>query len=131
MWRFINDTPVVGIRMRNSLIGLTYPSADREVLAVVDTGYSGFLFVPEKVFSKLGLDKLSIKKMTASLADGSSTRLIGSYGSIEFPSLNLILDGLIQTHRKATETLIGMEGIRKLIVELNCCQKTTYAENCS
>ncbi len=131
MWRFINSTPVIEVRIRNTLMERSYPSADREILAVVDTGYSGFLFVPKKIFSKLELGKLRTKQKMASLADGRSTQLIGSYGSIEFPSLNLRLDGLIQTHPRASEVLVGMEGIRGLLIELNCCQQILSAENCS
>ena len=100
-------------------------------MAVLDTGYSGFLFVPEKIFKKLRLHDLEVKKARATLADGSSSELTGSFGSIGFPSLNLQLDGLIETTDGAAEILIGMEGVRNLFIDLDCCRRRLTAQDCS
>ena len=100
-------------------------------MAVLDTGYSGFLFVPEILFRKLRLHDLTIKKVKAGLADGSSTELTGSFGSIRFPSLDLQLDGLIETTKGAAEILIGMEGVRRLLIELDCCRRELTVQDCS
>ncbi len=132
MWKFLDSTPVIEISIRNMLLGKTYPSEGKGIAAVLDTGYSGFLFIPLKLFRKLALQKLQTKKVTAGLADGSSTELIGSYGSIDFPTLNYLrLDGLIETSHGAKEILIGMEGIRNLLIELDCCRRLLTAEECS
>ncbi len=54
----------------------------------------------------------------------------GAYGSIDIAGLDTALDGLVQTLEGANEILIGMDGIRRLFVRLDCCNKKLYAENC-
>ena len=122
---------MIEVSIQNVLLGETYPRSGRGVMAVLDTGYSGFLFVPETLFEKLRLHDLTIKKVKAGLADGSSTELTGSFGSIRFPSLNLQLDGLIETTKGAAEILIGMEGVRRLLIELDCCRRELAVQDCS
>jgi predicted aspartyl protease len=130
LWDFVNDTPVVEISIRNTLLG--EPSQDRTFLAILDTGYSGFPYVPEWLFRKLRFNRLGTKSARATLADGRSFDLLGSFGSISFPSMeNMTVDGFVETSKGAGEILIGMEGVRRLVFELNCCQKTLTAENCS
>lgn len=133
MWRFVDRTPVIPISIRNPLLEQIYPeSKDGTILAVLDTGYSGFLYVPTHIFRKLGFHKLKNKSVSATLADGSTLKLTASYGSICIPSLqNLTVEGMVETSKNAEEILIGMGGIRNLLLELDCCRETLNAENCS
>lgn len=64
-------------RVRLNLYGPT--GARREVLALVDTGYSGALMVPETLIAELGLLKRAAGRAT--LADGSQCRF-ETYGAI-------------------------------------------------
>jgi len=123
---------VIEVSIKNALLGGTFPENGLGALAVLDTGYTGFLFVPEKIFRKLGLHKLKPTKTTAEMANGSSNELIGSYGSVSFPSLeNVSVDGLIETSEGASEILIGMDGIRNLMIELDCCREFLSVQDCS
>ena len=129
MWNYVDNTAVMEISIKNTLVQES--SHDRIFLAVLDTGYSGFLYIPERLFRKLGFDKLRTKKLKATLADGGSFGLSGAYGSISFPSLeNLTVDGIVETSKGAREILIGMEGIRSLALELNCCRQTLNVASC-
>ena len=130
-WKFIDSTPVVEITIENTLLGKTHPARGRGVMAVLDTGYSGFVFVPMKLFKRLHLNDLRVKKAEAALADGSLIELTRALGSVKFPTVNLKLDGMIETSEGAREILIGMEGIRRLFVELDCCRSQLSIQECS
>ena len=130
-WKFIDSTPVIEIAIENTLLGKIHPVNGRGVIAVLDTGYTGFLFVPMKLFKLLHLNDLKLRKAEARLADGSSIELTRALGSVKFPAINLKLDGTIETSEGATEILVGMEGIRRLVVELDCCGKQLNIQECS
>jgi clan AA aspartic protease len=130
-WKFIDSTPVVEIAIENTLLGKTHPANGRGVMAVLDTGYTGFVFVPMKLFKRLHLNDLRVGKAEAILADGSSIELTRAFGSIKFPAFDLKLDGTIETSEGAKEILVGMEGMRRLFVELDCCGKQLNIQECS
>ena len=129
MWNFLGSSPAIEVRMRNTLLGETYPR-NGGVMAVLDTGYSGFLLLPTKIFRALRLDELMSRKSVAWLADGMKIEMKGAVGSIEIPGLGRTLDGMVQTLEGASEILIGMDGIRGLFVQLDCCNRKLYAESC-
>jgi clan AA aspartic protease len=131
LWKFVDSTPLIEISIENTLLKETYPGVERGVMAVLDTGYTGFLFVPRKLFKKLRLDELKAKKIEATMADGSHTIFVGALGSITVPELGVKMDGVIETTDGATEILIGMEGVRRLLIELDYCRKQLTAQDCS
>jgi clan AA aspartic protease len=129
MWEFLESSAAVPITIVNTLSGETDQSR-RPVLAVVDTGYSGFLLVPETVYRELGFEDLRKKSSRARLANGALVELSSSYGTIRFDDLKVETDGLVQTCQGIEEVLIGMDGIRELAVTVNGCAKTTGARRC-
>jgi len=121
---------MVRISIRNPMLNSAYPDKG-SVLAVLDTGYSGFLFVPPRIFKRLGLNKMKTKKSSALLADGSSSELTGAFGSVIFPNVNnLTVDGLIETSEGASEILIGMDGLKKMLVTIDFCVEMVNLEGC-
>lgn len=122
---------MIEISIENPLLEKIYPGKGDGVMAILDTGYSGFLFIPKKLFGRLRLSDLKPTIAEASLADGSSLRLTGAFGSIEFPSLGLEIDGLIETSEGAEEILLGMKGVRCLLLEIDCCLGRVEAQDCS
>jgi clan AA aspartic protease len=131
LWKFIDFTPVIEISIENTLLGEVYPSKGRGVMAVLDTGYSGFLYIPKNLFEKLHLSDLKAMKSEAVLADGSSVQLTGAFGSVNYLRVGLKVDGLIETSDDAEEILVGMQGIRGLFLELDCCRERLRAQECS
>ncbi len=111
-------------------MGREYPERG-SVVAVVDTGFSGFLFVPRRLFDGLGLGELRPRKSAAVLADGSRIEMRGAYGAVEYPELAVTTDGLVETSEGASEILVGIDGIRQLSLWMDCCSGTLEAERCS
>ncbi len=129
MWSFVDSTPVIELKVRNEILDSGHTVTDG-LMAVVDTGFSGFLLVPQRLFKDLGFDQLKTRKITVVLADGSRLELVGAYGSVEFPQLAITTDGLVETSPGASEVLVGMEGLRQLRLSLDCCSGSLEAESC-
>jgi clan AA aspartic protease len=129
MWKFLESNPVVPITVVNTLASESRP-VERSVLAVVDTGYSGFLLVPERMFRELGFADLKKDSSRAQLANGSIVELSSSYGTVRFRDLETEADGRVQTCEGAEEVLIGMDGLRGLAITVDGCKKTCYARTC-
>ncbi|MHB1868864.1 MAG: hypothetical protein ACYCPP_07955 [Nitrososphaerales archaeon] len=136
--QFVDSTPVIEISIQNPFLQQFYPSTiekGREtkagIMAVLDTGYDGFLMLPGRLFRKLAFHKLGTQRTKASLANGKWIDLIGAFGTVSFPSLNgLMVNGRIETGKGQSEILIGMDGIRSLLIELDCCKETLKAQKC-
>jgi len=129
MWQFLEDSPAIGITVSNPLLD---PSGERSepMVAVIDTGFSGFLFVPEGVFERLGFSELRASSRTGRLVEGSSLKLRAAFGRIQIQEVDLSLDGEVYTCRGAEETLVGMAGLRDLAVTLDSCQKRSSVRVC-
>ena len=139
VWQFVDSTPVIEISIRNPFLQQTFPSTNETgketkigIMAVLDRGYDGFVMLPERLFRKLEFHKLRTQRTKASLANGSSIDLMSAFGSVTFPSLNdLVVNGLIETGKGQSEILIGMDGIRNLLIELDCCKQNLKAQECN
>ena len=129
MWKFVDGTPMIELRIRNVMREREYPEGGG-VMAVVDTGFSGFLFIPRRLFDRLGFGELRTKNSKATLADGRRIEITGAYGSVEFPQLATMTDGLVETSAGASEILVGMDGIRQLNLRVNCCAEMLEVERC-
>jgi len=129
MWEFLESSAVVPITVVNTLEGGSHPT-ERSVLAVIDTGYSGFLLLPQRVFRELGFADLKKDSSRALLANGSVVELSSSYGTVRFRDLGTEADGLVQTCEGVDEVLIGMDGLRGLAITVDGCKRMCYARTC-
>jgi clan AA aspartic protease len=129
MWEFLESSPVIPIAVVNTLSSATRPP-ERSMLAVVDTGYSGFLLLPRSTFRELGFDDLRRDSSRGRLANGAMVELLSSYGTVRFQDLGAEIDGRVQTCEGAEEVLIGMDGIRALAFTIDGCAKMCYAREC-
>jgi hypothetical protein len=58
-WRITDDILLVPIRLSNPLLETEYPE-DGFMMAVLDTGYTGFILVPPVIFRALKLNVIEI-----------------------------------------------------------------------
>lgn len=129
MWEFLESSPIMPITVVNTLSSATRPT-ERSMLAVVDTGYSGFLLLPRSTFRELGFDDLRKDSSRARLANGATVELFSAYGTIRFQDLGMEIDGKVQTCEGAEEVLIGIDGIHVLAFTIDGCAKMCYARGC-
>ena len=129
MWEFLESSPVIPIIVANTLAAPSHPP-EISVVAVVDTGYSGFLLLPRAIFNALGFEGLRTDSSRARLANGSFVEMSSAYGTIRFGDLGAEADGRVQTCEGAEEVLIGMDGLRGLAITVDGCTKMSYARTC-
>lgn len=128
-WPVVEDSAIVPLRILNSLLGIAYPP-EGLIGAVLDTGFTGFLLVPGRVFRELHLHELKTTNVKAVLADENEILLKAAPGSISIPAIDFTSDGLIETAPKIKELLIGMRGLRGLRAAVNGCQQRVSLEKC-
>jgi clan AA aspartic protease len=106
--------------VENPFAGRAFP-AGGTVVAVLDTGYEGFLAVPAATFHALALDELRGYQRTLVLANGASLSTQGAYGTLEIPTASVRLE----------ETLVGTDALARLSIRLDYCAKRLHVERCS
>jgi len=99
-------------------------------MAAVDTGFTGFVLTPLKVFQALKLDELKTTPVRGELADGTSIELQAAHGILEVPEIEHQDEGLIEANPKIKEILLGVSGIKKLRTIVNGCKSLLAMEKC-
>jgi len=128
-WSFTDDTLLVPIRLSNPLLETEYP-ADGQVMAAIDTGYTGFILIPPTIFKALKLDELKLMTTEGQLADGRSIKLLAAYGIMRILELPFEDEGLIETNPEIREILLGMRAIRRLKTNIDGCKRLLVMERC-
>jgi clan AA aspartic protease len=119
----------VPIKLTNPFLDAQYPLRG-VVMAVVDTGFTGFVLTPSKVFRALKFDQLKTSRVRGELADGTSIELQAAYGILEVPEIEHEDEGLIEFNPKIKEILLGVRGIKKLKTIVNGCKSLISMEKC-
>ncbi len=99
-------------------------------MAVLDTGFSGFILTPSHVFRVLKLHELKTTRVKGELANGSSIELLAAYGAFEIPEIRFEDEGLIETNPDIKEILLGVKGIRNLRTIVDGCKDIVIIEKC-
>ncbi len=126
---FLEGTPVLEIVIRNPIMNKTFPVEDK-VVAVIDTGFEGFLLVPKDIFEKLSFDQLAVDERRLILANGQYIRSVGTYGEVVVPNLGIKFDGFIETIEGAEEIVVGTNLIENLKLVLDYCVRRMEVGAC-
>jgi clan AA aspartic protease len=120
---------MVEVRIVNPFMDANYPR-DGLVMAVLDTGFTGFLLVPFQVFKALKFDELKPRLVKGELANGTSIGLQAAYGILEIPEIRVEDEGLIESNRQIREILVGVKGMKKLRTVIDGCRRTITTDKC-
>ena len=129
MSSFAGLTPVLKLTVTNHLLGRTFPKEGAAV-AVADTGFEGFLVVPEGAFAELGMDQLKTSEVSGLTADGKEVRLRSFPGAVTLEATGTSYDGQVLTGPGIGEVLAGTSLMRRLKVTLNYCAGVVRVEPC-
>ena len=129
MWPFLEGSPTMPLTIVNTL-GSERKERTASVTAVIDTGYSGFVLLSERLFNRLGFDELMNENTSGRLADGSLLRMRSTYGTLRISDLELDLHGVVETCKGAETTLLGMDGIQGLALTIDSCAQESSARMC-
>lgn len=126
---FLDGTPVLRIIIKNPIMGKIFPS-EGTVIAILDTGFEGFLLLPEAIFKELSFDQLSTEQRQLVLANALPIRSNGTFGDVIIPSLKDQLSGFIETIKGVEEIVIGTELMKNLRLTLDYCARRTEIVGC-
>ena len=123
---YFHDGFYVPIVISNPLSGKNYPE-EGKVLALVDTGFDGFLIVPEDIFD--ALDALAVDEATIT---GICCKVKARVSPVRIviEDLNLSIDGECLTYEEAKEIILGVEALSKLRIVFDGCKKEGHIERC-
>jgi clan AA aspartic protease len=126
---FLGRVPVLQISVRNPFSGAVYPEVG-SVQAVVDTGYDGFLVVPQRVYSELHLDSAPASKRNVFTADGRRVEMKSSLASVGVTGTGKSYDGPVETAPGVDEVLLGTRLLSGFRVTMNYCAGVFRIEPC-
>lgn len=120
---------MVPVQITNPFMDAHYPR-DGLVMAVLDTGFTGFLLVPFQAFKALKFDELNPRLVKGELANGTSIELLAAYGILEIPEIRFEDEGLIESNPHVKEILVGVRGMKKLRTLIDGCRRTITTDKC-
>ncbi|HDN74387.1 MAG TPA: clan AA aspartic protease [Archaeoglobus sp.] len=126
---FVEGVPVVEVVLSNPLLSTRFPESG-SVLAVIDTGYSGFAAVPEDVFRKLKLNELTQQRRSLILPTGKLIESTGSYGRVTVSELKVFRDGFVETASGLDEIVLGTELLQEFRLVLDYCTENLEIHPC-
>jgi clan AA aspartic protease len=127
---FVVLTPSLRVVLRNPLLGKKYPE-EGQVVAVIDTGYEGFIAIPRDIFDSLQFNKLRLEKMRLLLANGETLASEGAYGAFSVLDLALSAEGFVETYEGLVEVLLGVEALERTRTLLDYCKGRVKVDACS
>ena len=125
----LRESIFIPVVIRSPLTGKRYPERG-EVLAALDTGYTGFILIPRSVFTSLELDQLEPVVSLAKTADGREIKLEGNYAVVEVPEIGLRREGLVETAPDIEEILLGIEWLSGVYFTLDGCSNAITLDKC-
>jgi clan AA aspartic protease len=126
---FLGRVPVLQISVKNHFSGGVYPQVG-SVQAVVDTGYDGFLVVPQRIYRELQLDSAPTSKRRVVTADGRRVEMESSLASVGVTGTGRSYDGPVETAPGVDEVLLGTRLLSGFHVTMNYCAGVFRIEPC-
>jgi clan AA aspartic protease len=119
----------MGIVLENYFARRRYPAEGR-TLAVVDTGYEGFVAVPQRVFESLSLGGPNSTRRRVRTADGRIVTSKSSLSTVHLPDQGTSLDGPVETLAGLDEILVGTSLLSRFRVTLDYCLGGASIQRC-
>ncbi len=120
------EVPFLEISIENPFNGKIYPK-DGQVLAIMDTGYEGFLMIPDDVFKLLDFGEFNLEERKLLLPNGNFIISRGTYGIVRAGDFKL--DGFIETS-KIDELILGIDFLSNFRITLDYCVKRLEIYKC-
>ena len=125
----VSGTPFIRIVIFNPLLNTRYPE-EGSVLAVVDTGYEGFVAVPKDIFEKLRFNEMLLHKSTIVFPIGIVVHTTYTYGTVLLKDFNFEVEGPIETIDGLAEVIVGQDLLKYCKLEIDYCRRILSIEPC-
>ncbi len=100
------------------------------MVAVIDTGYEGFLAVPTEIFEHLHLHELQQQSRDLVLANGDIVTSNGVYASLEMSHPRIKLNGFVETYHGLQEMILGVQALCRFKSTFDYCSKKISLQPC-
>lgn len=129
MLHLVGGCPMLEVAIDCPLTGRRYPEQGVG-LALLDTGYEGFVLVPRDVFDSV-FEGLEPEERTLILATGKPVRSLGTYGRVLLQDEGVELEGFVETFEGVEEIVVGLEFAREFRLTLDYCAGLGFLELCT
>lgn len=126
----VDGTPYVRLAIVNPFLDRRYPE-EGSVLAVLDTGYEGFVAVPGDAFQLLGFSEMRTHDSSIILPSGAVVRTQYAYGVVLLEDLRIEEEGAIETFEGLAEVVVGQGLLRRFRAVLDYCRGLVELEPCA
>ena len=115
--------------LENPLLGERYPR-EGDVLVLVDTGYEGFMAVPEDVFKALRLGELVTEEGEIVLPNKQVVATRATYAAVKVVEAGVVVEGLFETFEELDELVAGQELLSSLRLVIDYCRGRVEVAAC-
>jgi len=116
-----DSTLFLRVVLENPLLGERYPR-EGDVLAVLDTGYEGFLAVPREVFDSLKLGELITERGELVLPNKQVVTTHAAYAAARIIDAGVLVEGLVETFEGLDEIVAGQDILSSLRLVIDYCR---------
>ncbi|MEM2821833.1 MAG: clan AA aspartic protease [Thermoproteota archaeon] len=117
------------IIIKNPIMDKSFPG-EGTVIAILDTGFEGFLLIPEEIFKELSFDQFSTEQRQLILANSLLVQSTGTFGEVVIPAFRNQFSGFIETIRGVEEIVAGAELMKNLRIDLDYCTRRIEVAGC-
>ena len=125
----VDSSAYLDVIIENPFFNTRYPE-EGGVMALIDTGYEGFMAVPVDIFKKLGLHELYTYRLKIVLPTGDVIESEAAYATVHVVAAKTSVDGLIETFKNLREILIGQELLSNFRLVLDFCRGSASVDTC-
>ncbi len=125
----LNGSYYVPLIIANPFNGKTFPENGSNVLALIDSGFDGFILINKQTYYKLGLNQLKPREITIK-GICCVVKALKYPIRLLLPDLNLSVDGEAIYYEKNPEILVGTEFLSNLKIKINGCKESITLDNC-
>ena len=125
----LTDALLVPIKIKNPFNEHIFPKTG-VVYGYIDTGYTGFLIIPQDIYSNLKFDELKQYHYELHLPNGEHIDTRGTYGLLIFTDIGYEEEGFIETSNEIKEIILGLKALKTYEVIFDFCEKELHLKKC-
>ena len=125
----LNGSYYIPLTLINPFNRKVFPYNEESVLALIDTGFDGFIVINRQVYKELEFENIKAQEITIR-GICCEIEALKLPVRILLPDLNLSFDGEAIYYEKNKEIIVGTEFLSYLKTEINGCKELVSIDHC-